>query len=367
MRRMRVVLTGTCGLILVAMATGCDAEVGENYTGELLFELRGQVTTDLTVDSDTVLALGFPTLEGTEIVDGRVTGEFPSSFRFEIDEAPPAGSFTPLESPGGTEIAFGYLLMLPRDHARVLPYGQWDHETENTDGSYMATYSVCADDGRCFEQDGRCWYEPCELVAADGDPIPESEVERGGESEMARFYDTAFTFVVACHEGDALGTCYREYRQCEIEGETAQGAWSDGTVEHCEVLAERGSAELRDDTLRTGFAANFMLVYAPRPVSTPMGDLQAGYNILGFTVPTAEEWLAARRCESDAVIAAHREYNEEQGTDFVPYSTSRDVPTAIEERIAELQEACPQVDSGHVVDPSAEPLSIRIGSAPPSP
>lgn len=353
-------------LTLVVAAVACDAEIGEDYRGEVMLSLEGSVTTYLDLDESTTLALGFLSAEGIALVDGIVTGEFPSRFRFDVTEPPPASTLTPgseLETPADTEVAIGALRTVPREHGKTIPYLRTEGscEWDETETYCTGTYTLCAADGRCLERTQRCWEEPCQLLAADG--TPPALADGYGESALLQGYDVSYTFNISCSEGQPLASCYREYRRCDVAPSSTERASSGGVIERCEVRSETGDTELAEQEARVGgLSSNFRVIYSTRAVADLGGfPLRAGYNVVKYSGPDDEEWVAHQRCESDALIHAADEYNTAHGTSLTPSSGEPE----IDDRAAELAQECPAAERYTLIEaPAAGGLEIQIGLSP---
>ena len=105
MKNLRKLMVLASALTASTFAIGCDSQAGDGYTGEPLLSIHGTVQSG-AVDPDLVPALGFTVSDGLYLVDGHMTGSFPSQFQFDVTDVPPDAAFALLPT---ADVALGTL------------------------------------------------------------------------------------------------------------------------------------------------------------------------------------------------------------------------------------------------------------------
>jgi hypothetical protein len=100
------------------LALGCGAEVGKDYTGEVLLQFHGSVTYDAPIPDDSVLVLTYQNDNGDILlIDGLIEGAFPSAFRFSTTQLPPVVKEQDLAGDGKSlRVAVFDLAVVPANH-----------------------------------------------------------------------------------------------------------------------------------------------------------------------------------------------------------------------------------------------------------
>lgn len=133
-------LFSLCGWA-VSLAGGCDDQVAPGYFGESLLTVTGSCEIENSqTRGELVPALGFMNGPAITIVDVPVQGTFPSSFRIEMYEPPPASVFyhPTQQEEGEPLVAVGYITAVTSDHPKKVYTGN----------SLSATVTLCMDEGR---------------------------------------------------------------------------------------------------------------------------------------------------------------------------------------------------------------------------
>ena len=92
-------LGAVLGVPVLVGALACESQVGEDYEGEVQLSIEGTVHTD---DSGLEPRLAFRAGDGLALVEGEVTGSFPSQFRFDVTKPPPEDTLHSDESIPGS-------------------------------------------------------------------------------------------------------------------------------------------------------------------------------------------------------------------------------------------------------------------------
>jgi hypothetical protein len=290
------------GLPALLGGTACQAQVGDHYTGEVQFTLRGNVN----VDPDTTLVprLGFLSRGGLALVDGVLTGEYPRRFQLDVTEPPPNDALIDFNNPGSEldiagKLAVGAILLLPPELPSFLPYLDISSSSDCPGEDVCVTQeSACAPGGGpCRERTLECRQEACETLARIGDPTLQQEP--GARAYTQQYGTVSYTLISAC---DPAGNCYREYLACDHTDLGPYDSVWQTYVERCSLLSESGDAgsfDYRD--IQTAGAA-LELLYATRAnPDFPRGPLEPGYNLIQYHVPTADEVVSAPlTCKEDA-------------------------------------------------------------------
>lgn len=358
-RRMNLGLMGF-GVLAIASAMGCEAQVDDDYTGEALFSLQGNViVTKDQAGADLVPYLAFPSRDADgsflALIDGELTGEFPAKFRFDVtqppsDEAlqsmPPQWSFNGKGS-------MGVIVMLPPNVGERIPFlngGTIDEEC--TDDGLQCTRTVreCVGDDRCRERTSVCTSTPCELVEQWGDP--ELGLTTTGQSTYHCDSESCYSIHSACD--DEEGNCRTDVYSCDVPPNTEVDEAFDGMLTTCEVQSETGDTSLLSyDDLNT-VAVDYKVIFVTEDSPDALwGPLERGYNLIQAAESTA--WLESQKCEIETMEAAVAEYNMEHGTDY------RQFDPDIE--LSDLSIAAMKKCAAHQVirNPVAEALTIELG------
>jgi hypothetical protein len=369
---------------------GCDAQVGTGYTGEVQFSLQGNVE----VGSDTALVPAFAfekrgglTVDGpeaVEVVDGNLSGVFPSKFRLDLTSPPPDAALSPFMGAvlgGQGRAAYGIIVMLPANHPQqipqatvadsmspppspvLLPTGEPDPNWVPTPPSMVGrTFTNCAGDGRCRVRKTRCSESPCELFASAGTvPDPSAlDATAGGGGGCGAGLPYCYGATSVC----SLAGCHQDFYQCDLD---TLGPYDRANGEHftlCQLTEDSGDPSLlaiQDlRTVATEYAILFSSVAIPNSV---VGDVKRGYNLMRLESPSRADWVAIRTCWDNATVEARRLTNAAHGTNHALNDLLPDDVAAEEEKaLQELLEACPALPIGHVVENL--PITIKLGRPP---
>lgn len=275
------------GFLVLWAGTACGTQVGEDYTGEVQFTLVGNVNVDPS--TPLVPRLAFFQVGGLALVDGALTGEYPRRFRFEVTKPPPDSSLIDIAGIG--KFAFGFIALLPPGTPSFLPHlsisssGQYDDE-----GVLHDVQTECNAMGSCRTRTLACTEEPCELLAATGDPaFEQNNAYNAAVSESSA--DRSQSLLSYC---DSNRNCYRQYFECRPGTLGEYDALLQTHVRRCSLLEERGDASLFDYRDVALAAQGFRLIYATR--GADMGfesQLRKGYNLMEYELLSREEFLRA--------------------------------------------------------------------------
>jgi hypothetical protein len=370
--RARAVAVGLGLALALGGVLGCDAQVGQGYSGEPLLSLRGTVVLAEPRAFDLVPAVAFAQIPNYTLLDTEVQGQFPAEFRLDLLEPPPQSALIPYPSdePGTMgSIGIGSIVVVPRQHPRLIPMlsttGSIDECDEEAASCTWHTES-CTEDGRCFQRTRECVKEKCGLAATSGDA---AIAELGGQwssSYIQCLTNACLTSVQTCRAGNE---CYREIRKCDLNrASNITTIWSSGVYETCQTTSESGDASIAEFQFLEQVAHGYQVLYLTHATTFPaVGKLEPGYHLLETVQPSDEAWLEQMDCEEQARLDAIDHYNQGHGTNYtrsdVPSDQSvRDGIDAEEER---LRSACPQAIVTRVVDaPLDRSLTFNVGPEP---
>jgi len=361
-RRLGASLTGGLSLLAFASAFGCEAQVNDEYTGEPLLSLQGNVLVSAEqADSDLVPRVAFLEDGGADddtvvMIDGELSGEFPAKFRFDVTQPPPdTALYGPTPEIGmNSRYAVGFLVLRPSDsESRITAYlKEPEPEEQCTDDGSQCTRveRKCDDADRCRERTLECAKHPCELIEQLGDPT----LGLTTTGERSEYCDSESCYAVQSACDDQGVNCRTDIYRCDFaqygEFETA---W-DGVMTTCTVQSESGDPSLVDlDILRT-VVVDYALIYATddNPDSV-YGSLKRGYNLV--TGGPTEAFLERERCRVAKLTAAVDEYNEEHGTELLPFGDDAEL---IPLGLAAAKECAGSVV---IAQPLDEVLTLELG------
>jgi hypothetical protein len=286
---------------LTLVAAGCEAQVGEDYEGEVLLTLQGNVKLDPETELLPKLAFYNDSDEAVEIIDTEVSGEFPAKFRLDVIRPPPDSALVQGEELAAVGMkgsaAVGFLVMLPPGHPSTIPRlasgrtGSCDAE-----GVCQVTDTACTEDGACRVRKLRCTERQCELFGTYGDPaLKDAAGSSGGVRECLR---VPYCYSVQLYCADDQ-TCYREFYDCDVSTIGEYDTVELSTVSECELLEETGDHMLSLDGIRTAGAGFLIFYVTEESPDSIFGPLKKGYNVVEVHKATHEEWMAQYACDSE--------------------------------------------------------------------
>lgn len=296
------------GLAALLLGAGCQAQVGEDYRGEVLLSLKGSVVIEDAAAADLVPVLTFPSPEGWAIIDAHVEGQYPSRFRMEVTEPPPASSLIArLERvvdgvlvPVGPAYAQGFITLAPRQHPRFVKDAGGAGDGMCNDDESVCQYDVkeCISPDLCRQIEISCTSVKCPVIAETGEPIPASQaatITGIGES----FGDESLSLLARCN---SAGECHRVYSKCALPLEPGIGKLRLGVDTTCQMTSPTvddprfGAAK----ALRRA-AIGYTVRYLAEPTELPpYGVLAAGYHVFRqLEAESDEAWMANLACQLD--------------------------------------------------------------------
>jgi hypothetical protein len=329
---------------------GCGSVAGPEYTGEVGLELRGEVVSFDGASDDRVPVLAFLGEGKVYLVDGDITGQFPSRFVFRVDEPPPADALRSVEdAPNGADVAVAFLAMASKDHPATMTLeeafwpstvadeaGDPDPET----GVFTRTKKVCSDDGeQCQTKTYACKAEPCETLLVAGQAEGQGTVGSGFECVG----DSCLTYVRSCDES----TCSTTIAICE-DGDPNDVVASDGAIDRCTLQNPQGQSP-PISTLSGNFAVDLLVYFSTADFAKDGIELQQGYSLVQSVRAEENDWAESLLCRIDA-------------TDEVYGNAGDDTPEELRERITEAEKQCAEAQRWEVIDnPSERELTISLG------
>jgi hypothetical protein len=331
---------------------GCDAQVGQQYSGEVMLELRGHVTSADQPTQDVVPALmtygdraPAPNDNGgpvpiVHIMEGKLEGIFPSDFKLSIAGPPPQS-----ERYG---MALGFVVLVPREHQTIIEppdTSSWDGPAEDS-SVYDEHRTICMRSGECVERDYECVEELCELISVEGE-------HRDGSESSSRGYTACNNGICYALEAECIDdpSCYRAAWRCDTRrpGSTT-GTWEAGkTVKTCTQVGESGDTSVKPLEEQVLLAHDLWVFYVERDKMTPEAEssgFRPGYNLVRMTAATSDErFLEYANCRFEQDVAAKR-----AGTDEGPTLVLFD-PVCRDFEVVE--------------DPATELVDLNLSGAPP--
>ena len=391
MANMKTGWTPSVAMTLLLAGIGCDSQVGTGYTGEVQFSLQGNV--ELDADSGLVPALAFEksgnrTIDGPEaleVVDGEVSGVFPSKFRLDMTRSPPEAALSRLMGAviGGTgSAAYGAIVMLPSNHAASIPratveeiLGPPSFPATLPDGSpdpawvpsppqlVQKIFTNCSTDGRCRVRKTSCTQSDCTLFASAGTPTPPEASIMALES-AGEVCGVGFPYCYGAKSSCSLAGCHEDFYQCDLTNLGPYDAANGSSVTRCALVEESGDASLTAILDLKSVATEYGILYSTVDVPDSLvGNVKRGYNLMALPFLTQDEWVAIRTCQDNATVQARQQYNAEHGTsyalnDLLPSDAAKEETKTLEG----LWKACPSLPAGQVVD--NRPITIKLGPPP---
>lgn len=362
-RRLSARLTGGLSLLAFASALGCEAQVNDEYSGEPLLSLRGNVLiSQAQADSDLVPRIAFHEVEWEAntvvMIDGELSGEFPAKFRFDVTQPPPDRALNEPNSALGitSKYAFGFLVMRPSnaDSRITARLSTEDLGEQCTDDGSSCTRRErqCDDAGRCRERAVECTQHPCELLEQIGDSDLGVEIEEEAMSHCDS--GSCYALESAC---DAEGKCRTDVYRCELPNHGEWDTIDDGVMTACIAQPDSGDTSLVEfDDLQT-VAVGYGIIYVTDDSPDTMyGPLKRGYNLVAAT-GSNEAYLESSKCEIASLEAAVAEYNTQHGTEYTRLRGDAEMTPL---RIAAIKE-CGFIEV--IERPMDEPLTIELGNA----
>jgi hypothetical protein len=371
MKNLRRVVSLFC-LGAFGVAGGCDSEAGSEYTGEVLLKLDGTVTATSAIDSSLVPALLFVTPTGSTsyVVDGKMTGEFPSRFTFKVASPPPESAFfAPSGSDLHGQVAMADFALLPSNHPKTLDALNYTNNVSTcTTAEFGQPCTVdntfCNSKNACFVQHLGCVHTQCPIAFSSGDAtLSESDLSVNANAyssidstgSIATVYRGVFDHADINHN-------HQEIRVCQWSG-IYDTVWTEGYVDQCTLNSETGDTSVDVLTSISLMGRGLSIVYMSEAnPSSSIGPLKKGYNVLRSGPQTEDELVAFTKCQADANYLAVLEYNQTNGTTYLPMGVNSDtVPgyAQIQARIKELQSACPP---RYAVVADGEDVNIIVGA-----
>jgi len=363
-QRLSTRASGISSLLALASALGCESQVNDDYTGEPLFSLQGNVvaTADYE-DQNLVPRLGFHVADeeanSVVLVDGKVQGEFPARFRFDVTRPPPHEALVPPWSDFGLEskFSFGYLLLQPANSDKHIPNVLRSESSElgcTSEGVCTRIETECDEAGRCRERTLVCTQHPCDFVEYWGDAtlgekvgLPQSDYSCGPASCSA--------VESAC---DTERNCRTDVYSCDFAEYGEFDGFDAGVMTTCSVQSESGDTSLMNFADLQTVATCCRVVYVTEDNPNFIyGPLKRGYNLLRLK-SAALTFLETRKCEIDAETKAIAEYNLEHGTEYLAFGGEPELSDLRTAAYAECEASVMVVDQ-----PLDEVLTIELGSA----
>lgn len=296
------------GLSALVLGVGCQAQVSDEYRGEVLLTLRGSVVIDAAAATDQVPVLVFwNSPSSLLLIDAEVSGEFPSRFRMDITEPPPASTFTEASSiENGMRVdlglrAIGFLAVVPKDHPRevAIPTEEVSNiECSDNVGSCSYLHRICIAPDQCIEREDHCTATECPVIAEYGEPIAREDVVSGdafGEGNQNGLLWAHMT----CN---AAGDCYRRFTKCDQNEFYGAYYQSSDYGLSCETVSESGDPRAKAFNVLLKSAIGYDLLYLPEAMSqSPIGiPLSAGYHVTREELPaTDQEWVDGVICRNE--------------------------------------------------------------------
>lgn len=285
---------------------GCEAQVGEGYSGEVMLELRGHVIpandrSETYVPALLTFSEGAPAREGdlgpgaqANVLKGKLEGVFPSDFKLSIAGPPP-----------GTDeygIGLGYVVLVSPDAPPSSEVPDRSQRWLRDEGAevFYEEREWCLRSGACLRREYRCVERPCEIITTAGVKTDDDGVT-SGLSACSR--DVCFSMTADC---DDDASCYREFTRCDVS-EPGTEQVDEHTTKTCSVTAEEGDPSITALEDNTQFASDLWVLYAESDLAALLNapGAQPGYNLMRMDSSTsAERFIAYANCRFEASIAS---------------------------------------------------------------
>lgn len=282
---------------------GCDAQVGEDYSGEVMLELRGHVVAPQMRTEHWVPALitstedapagedGLGATLRTHVQQGKLEGVFPSDFKLSI-AGPPQGSD---EYP----LSIGYVVLVAPDTPASFeqPKQISTDVIERRDDGFTERRTSCLSSGACVERTYECITHACEVISRQGERVEGEDYVGHGVGECG--VDVCYSMMEWCA---ASGGCYRETKRCDVSAAGSELLETD-EVKTCTLTAETGDASVKGIRDRALFASDLWVVYTPQGGPIPgflVSGLRSGYNLVRVTsTSSVERFIDYANCAID--------------------------------------------------------------------
>jgi hypothetical protein len=335
---------------------GCGSVAGPEYTGEVGLELRGEVVSGEGASADRVPVLAFLGEGKVYLMDGHITGEFPSQFVFRVDEAPPEGALRNIDdAPNGADVAMAFLALAPKDHPATMSIEDafWPSTTvdeasepDPETGIFTRTTTVCSDDGeQCQTKTYTCKAEPCETLLIAEQPQEQRTMGSGFECVG----DSCLTYARTCGES----MCSTTIAMCE-DGDPDDVVSSDGAIDRCTLQNTEGDLPPLS-TLSGNFAVDFLVYFSTADFAKDGVELHHGYSLVQLVRAENNDWAESLLCRLDA-------------SDEVYGNAGDESPEETRERAIQAHDRCPEAQRWELIDnPSERQLTITLGDPTPMP
>jgi hypothetical protein len=345
-------VTSAAALFLSA----CGSVAGPDYTGEVTLALGGQVVDLSEEDQDLVPALSFFNPTSLVLMDGDVQGKFPSKFVFRVDEPPPDDAMN-VEFEGQKPVAFGNLVMVPKDHPSRIPLEDLFATTPSSElgepdpdtGEYTRVDTACSgDESDCEVRTYTCRPASCEPVLSQEGPA--SEAWNWAEGLVTCTAGTCLTLAQNCDEE----RCEQKMWACETEVTTDLN-FSGGTFDRCSLDRVEGTRPVLD-RISSYFMLDLVVAFATEPMEWPGLDVQLeqGYNVLRAMPPASNEaWANERACQMAIEAKVFSTASFEGSKEEINAQTEE-----LEAQVAELEADCPK--GGPTWERLEEPESVKL-------
>jgi hypothetical protein len=350
-------------VLCLGAASGCDAQVGEDYQGEPLLSVQGTVLLNDTQSGEDlvpalVLALPPDNEFFFDVIDGEVTGDFPAEFRFDVMTPPPERSLGDYKLPSGERVGTGalaFLAMLPKDHPPAV--------------AMELGYAVCPEDARtCTEEASACVGERCRQRTYECvREAPCDSVTFGSEVEGQDLHWTERSF-----NGNALyvsrtsctvgGECLFEFKSCVLEADSRASDSFEFPVETCTHTTESGDTSILSTRDMKSFVREYYVQYWTTDVAIDGLTMKRGYSLLELLPYSFDAFQDEVVCGRTRAFELMAEYNRANGTSYHPDDAPEDLRRFIWREVAA---ACPTRDVRVVENPLEESLTISLGSSRP--
>lgn len=305
--RGRWLAAGLLALPASVTGIGCASQVSDDYAGEVMLTIEGNVNIESAGDLE--LKLAFYNAQGTgiDVMEGHASGEFPAKFKFEVTAPPPKAALLRADgAPGGItgEIAIGFLVLLPPGHPATIPdiddADSVGCAEEGEDELSCLDVTQCAGEV-CRQRRLSCTKRYCEQYESDGDPMLKESIPFPVQAvAVCSVVPYCYSTSTWC---SSLDNCYHEYSDCDVTQVDAYDSLDydfdmKPYIRDCELVEESGEPFLSVSDIQTA-ANGYVIVYATKDnPNTVMGHLKAGYNVVEVGNMTREQWVEDSSCEA---------------------------------------------------------------------
>jgi hypothetical protein len=336
-----------CALSIAALL-GCDARAGEDYRGEVLFQMKGSLVLEQgELAPDSVPALAFNDQMGNMLIlDVEAHGEFPASFSIDVMSPPPAKALA--TSAGLPGDAVGWITALPEDHPAQIDASRnndggartWCKNPDETD-CYRSIDTCITGTDQCYHELARCTPQPWPDTMGPWCEEVDEILEQSGDPSIwyfwANFAGLSLDYFLLYVDRSAPAGTARKY---------IESMWEDGFT-----------------------GSHIPNVFGNEPIT-------AGYHLVHVRRLMGMERAAGEACVDQIERKYMSEYNQAHGTSFEtfydlewplleaeqdPFANPEIRDLMLKISLGQFDAGCKEGVAWELVDPYENPITVTLG------